>query len=154
MDVSTALREALELQVLEEAPEQAATVLGSAVSEHGPVAVAAAVLDAASVALRRMVAATDEAFELAELLTRLALDGAVPEHRLELLTEILTAAAATAGGIRPPVDALHTRLGDQDLLFGAWLGLLTALRVASLAMEVTETELLEDVLLVVDVEPD
>jgi hypothetical protein len=78
----------------------------------------------------------------------------VPEHRLELLTDILTAAAATAGGIRPPVDALHARLGDQDLLFGAWLGLLTALRVASIAMEITETELLEDVLLYVDVDSD
>ena len=154
MQVSTALREALELQVLEESPEQAATVLGTAVGEHGPVAVATAVLDAASVALRRMVEATDDVLDLAELLTRLALDGAVPEHRLELLTEILTAAAATAGGIRPPVDALHARLGDQDLLFGAWLGLLTALRVASLAMEITETELLEDVLLYVDVDSD
>ena len=94
-----------------------------------------------------MVSITDEAFDLAELLTQLALDGAVPEHRLELLTDILTAAAATAGGIRPSVDALHTRLGEQDLLFGAWLGLLTGLRVASIAIEVTEPELLEDVLL-------
>ena len=154
MEVSTSLREALELQVLEQAPEQAATVLGTAVAAHGPVVVATAVLDAASVALRRMVAVTDDVYDLAELLARLALDGAVPEHRLELLTEILTAAAATAGGIRPPVDALHGRLGDQDLLFGAWLGLLTALRVASLAMEVTETELLEDILLVIDVDLD
>jgi hypothetical protein len=153
MDIAVALREALELQVLEQQPEEAATVLGSAVGEHGAVAVAAALLDAASIALRRMVAATDEVYDLAELLAQLALDGAVPEHRLELLTEILTASAATAGGIRPPVDALLTRLGDQDLLFGAWLGLLTALRVASLAMEITETELLEDVLLVVGVEP-
>ena len=100
-----------------------------------------------AVAFRRMVSITDEAFDLAELLTQLALDGAVPEHRLELLTDILTAAAATAGGIRPSVDALQNRLGDQDLLFGAWLGILTGLRVASLAMEATETELLEDVLL-------
>jgi hypothetical protein len=154
MDVSTALREALELQVLEQAPEQAATAIGAAVADHGAVVVAGALLDAASVALRRMVDATDEAYDLAELLARLALDGAVPEHRLELLTQILTAAAATAGGIRPPVDALLTRLGEQDLLFGAWLGLLTALRVASLAMEITETELLEDVLLIVDVAED
>jgi hypothetical protein len=152
MEIPVAVREALELQILEAAPEQAATVVGTAVAEHGAVPVANALLDAASIALRRMVAATDEAYDLAELLARLALDGAVPEHRLELLTDILTAAAATAGGIRPPVDALHTRLGEQDLLFGAWLGLLTALRVASLAMEITETELLEDVLLVVDVE--
>lgn len=149
MEIPDALREALELQVLEEQPEDAAGVLGTAVGEHGPVAVARALLEAGAVALRRMVALTDDAFDLAELLARLALDGAVPEHRLELLTEVLTASAATAGGIRPPVDALHRRLGEQDLLFGAWLGLLTALRVASLAMEATEAELLEDVLLVV-----
>jgi hypothetical protein len=152
MDIPVAVREALELQVLEQEPEAAATVLGTVVGEHGAVPVATALLDAASVALRRMVAATDEVYDLAELLSRLALDGAVPEHRLELLTEVLTASAATAGGIRPPVDALLGRLGEQDLLFGAWLGLLTALRVGSLSMEVTETELLEDVLLVIDVE--
>ncbi|MEQ1788213.1 MAG: hypothetical protein ABL966_14260, partial [Acidimicrobiales bacterium] len=90
--------------------------------------------------------------DLAELLTRLAVDGAVPEHRLELLTDVLTAAAATAGGIRPSVDALHARLGEQDLLFGAWLGLLTGLRITSLALEVTEGELLEDVLLAFELE--
>lgn len=154
MEIPNALREALELQVLEQQPEDAAGVLGTAVGEHGAVPVAGALLDAAAVALRRMVALTDEAFDLAELLSKLALDGAVPEHRLELLTEVLTAAAATAGGIRPPVDALHGRLGEQDLLFGAWLGLLTALRVASMAMEATEAELLEDVLLVVGPESD
>ncbi len=150
MDLPVMLREALELQILEEEPERAATTIGTAVTEHGAVAVANVLLDAGAAAFRRMVSTTDEAFDLAELLARLALDGAVPEHRLELLTEILTAAAATAGGVRPPVDALRTRLGEQDLLFGAWLGLLTALRVASLAMEVTETELLEDVLLTFD----
>ena len=147
MDLPVMLREALELQILEQAPEEAAGTIGTAVSEHGPAVVAQALLEATAVALRRMVSITDEAFDLAELLTQLALDGAVPEHRLELLTEILTAAAATAGGIRPSVEAMQGRLGDQDLLFGAWLGTLTALRVASLAIEVTETELLEDVLL-------
>jgi hypothetical protein len=152
MDIPAAVREALELQVLEQEPEAAATVLGTVVGEHGAVAVATALLDAGSVALRRMVEATGVVEDLAELLSRLALDGAVPEHRLELLTEVLTASAATAGGIRPPVDALRGRLGEQDLLFGAWLGLLTALRVGALAMEVTETELLEDVLLEVDVD--
>jgi hypothetical protein len=60
---------------------------------------------------------------------------------------VLTASAATAGGVRPSVDALQTRLGDQDLLFGAWLGILTGFRVVSLAIEVTEAELLEDVML-------
>jgi signal transduction histidine kinase len=150
MEIAAALREALELQILEEEPERAAGTIGTAVGEHGAVAVAAGLLDTAAVALRRMVEATDEVLDLAELLAQLALDGAIPEHRLELLTDIVTAAAATAGGIRPPVDALHGRLGEQDLLFGAWLGLLTTLRVASLTMEVTETELLEDVLLTVD----
>jgi hypothetical protein len=150
MELNVAVREALELQVLEAAPEPAAATIGTAVGEHGASAVAGALLDAAAVAFRRMVATTDEAFDLAELLAQLALDGAVPEHRLELLNEILTAAAATAGGLRPPVDAMHARLGDQDLLFGAWLGLLTAMRVASITMELTETELLEDLLLTLD----
>lgn len=146
------LREALELQILEVEPEKAATVLGTGVAEHGPAVVAQVLLEATAVGFRRMVAITDESFDLADLLTRLALDGAVPEHRLELLTDILTAAAATAGGIRPSVDALLTRLGDQDLLFGAWLGTLTGLRVASMAMELTEAELMEDILLAFDLE--
>lgn len=141
------LREALELQILEQDPEQAAATVGKGVGEHGASAVAGVLLEAAAVAFRRMVAITDDALDLAELLTTLALDGAVPEHRLELLTDVLTAAAATAGGIRPSVDALHARLGEQDLLFGAWLGLLTGLRVASMAVEATESEVLEDVLL-------
>ncbi len=145
------LREALELQILETEPEAAAGVIGTAVAEHGAAPVARVLLEATAVAFRRMVSITDEAFDLAELLTKLALDGAVPEHRLELLTEILTAAAATAGGIRPSVDALLNRLGDQDLLFGSWLGLLTGLRVASIAIEVTEPELVEDVLLAFEV---
>jgi hypothetical protein len=154
MDLPAMLREALELQILEQEPERAATVLGTGVAEHGVTTVAQILLEATAVGLRRMVAITDEALDLAELLTQLALDGAVPEHRLELLTDILTAAAATAGGIRPSVEALQGRLGDQDLLFGAWLGALTGVRVASLAMEVTEPELIEDVLLAFDLEHD
>ena len=146
------LREALELQVLEQAPEQAAATVGQGVADHGASAVAQVLLEATAVALRRMVSITDEAFDLADLLTQLALDGAVPEHRLELLTDILTTAAATAGGIRPSVDALHARLGEQDLLFGSWLGLLTGLRVASMAIEATEAEVVEDLLLAFDVD--
>ena len=141
------LREALELQVLENDPEKAAGTVGQGVTEHGASPVAAVLIEANAIALRRMVAITDEAIDLPELLARLALDGAVPEHRLELLTDILTAAAATAGGIRPSVDALLTRLGDQDLLFGSWLGLLTGVRVVALAIEATEPEVVEDVLL-------
>jgi hypothetical protein len=152
MELPAMLREALELQVLEDDPERAAGTIGAGVGDHGASAVAAVLLEATAVALRRMVAITDEALDLAELLTQLALDGAVPEHRLELLTDILTAAAATAGGIRPSADALLTRLGEQDLLFGAWLGLLTALRVTSLATEATEAEVVEDLLLAFEVD--
>jgi hypothetical protein len=147
MDLPVMLREALELQILEEEPERAAGTIGEGVGEHGASAVAAVLLEANALAFRRMVATTDEAIDLPDLLARLALDGAVPEHRLELLTDILTAAGATAGGVRPSTDALLTRLGEQDLLFGAWLGLLTGLRVTSLAVEATEAEVLEDVLL-------
>ncbi len=152
MDLPVMLREALELQVLEDDPERAAGTIGEGVAEHGASAVAQVLLEATALAFRRMVAITDEALDLAELLTRLALDGAVPEHRLELLTDILTAAAATAGGVRPSTDALLTRLGEQDLLFGAWLGLLTGLRVTSMAIEVTEAEVVEDVLLAFELE--
>jgi hypothetical protein len=151
MDLPVMLREALELQVLEQDPEQAAGTVGKGVGEHGSSAVASVLLEATAVALRRMVAVTDEVFDLADLLAQLALDGAVPEHRLELLTDILTSAAATAGGIRPSVDALLTRLGDQDLLFGAWLGLLTGLRVVAIAIEATEAEVVEDILLAFEV---
>ena len=151
MALDQVVREALEIQVIEAEPERAAAVIGGAVEDEGAEAVASALLDAAAIALRRMVAGTDEAFDQASLLAQLALDGAVPEHRLELLSDVLTATAATAGGIRPSIDAMHRRLGDQDLLFGAWLGTLTGLRVVSMAIEVTEAELMEDVLLAFDV---
>jgi hypothetical protein len=147
MDLPVMLRESLELQILDQDPERAAATIGEGVATHGAVVVASVLLEATAVALRRMVSITDEPLDLAELVSTLAIDGAIPDHRIELLSEILTAAAATAGGIRPSVDALLTRLGDQDLLFGSWLGLLTGLRVASLAIEVTESEILEDVLL-------
>ena len=152
MDLPVMLRESLELQILDQEPERAATTIGEAVAEHGAAVVAGVLLEATAVAFRRMVSITDESLDLAELVSTLAIDGAIPDHRIELLTEILTAAAATAGGIRPSVNALLTRLGDQDLLFGSWLGLLTGLRVASLAIEVTEPEILEDVLLAFELE--
>jgi len=152
MDLPVMLRESLELQILDQEPERAATTIGEAVAEHGAAVVAGVLLEATAVAFRRMVSITDESLDLAELVSTLAIDGAIPDHRIELLSEILTAAAATAGGIRPSVDALLTRLGDQDLLFGSWLGLLTGLRVASLAIEVTEPEILEDILLAFELE--
>jgi hypothetical protein len=150
MDLSQIVREALELQVLDQEPEEAATTIGTGVSEHGATAVAGALVDASAVALRRMVSAVDEAYDQAELLSQLALDGAVPGHRIELLAEMLTTSAATAGGVRPPVDALAQRLGDQDLLFGAWLCLITVVRVVSITLEQTEAEIVEDVIAAVE----
>ena len=152
VDLPVMLRDALELQLLEDDPERAAGTVGKGVAEHGASPVAAVLLEATALAFRRMVAVTDEALDLPELLARLALDGAVPEHRLELLTDVLTASAATAGGIRPSVDALITRLGEQDILFGAWLGLLTGLRVVSLTIEATEAEVVEDLLLAFEID--
>src|SRR3546814_20283364 len=115
MDLPVMLREALELQILEQEPERAAAVIGTGVSEHGADPVASVLLEASAIALRRMVPVTDEAFDLAELLAQLALAGAAPEHRLELLTDILPAAGATAGGNRPSVHMPQPRPGHQQL---------------------------------------
>jgi hypothetical protein len=145
MSLDQVIREALEIQVLETDPERAATVIGRGVADEGAEAVANALLDAAAIALRRMVAGTDEAYDQASLLAQLALDGAVPEHRLELLALTLTAAAATAGGIRPPIDALSQRVGQQDLLFGSWLALLTVVKIVSISLEETEAMVVDDI---------
>ena len=63
MDLPQALRDAIETQVMEHEPAQAAVVLRNAVAEHGPEDVTGGLLDAAAVALRRMVAETDEVLD-------------------------------------------------------------------------------------------
>src|SRR3546814_16788275 len=83
-------------------------------------------------------------------MTRLALDGAVPEDHIELLLTTMTMAAATAGGIRPSVEALIGGEGIEDAMFGLWLGLITILRVVAMALDMTEAEMVEDVLVAVD----
>jgi hypothetical protein len=150
VELGALVREALEVQVLEHEPVQAAQVLENGVRELGPVVVAAGLVDAAAIALRRMVADTDEAMQRADLLARLALDGAVPEEHIELLSELLTMAAATAGGIRPPVEPLLASLGPQQLLFGAWLATLTAIKVVALSLERTEADVVDEVVTAVD----
>jgi hypothetical protein len=150
MDLHDQIREALELQVIETDRRGAAEVLQSAILEHTAVDVGDALLDAAAVALRRMVLETEETMVAAELMSRLALDGTVPEERLELLTTTMTMAAATAGGIRPSVESLITREGVEDAMFGLWLGLLTVLRVVAIALDRTDAELVEDVLVALE----
>ena len=150
MELAAVVREALETQVLEHEPIEAAQVLERGARTIGANELAGGLLDAAAVALRRMVSETDEAFDRSDLLAQLALDGAVPDEHIELLGELLTTAAATAGGVRPPVDALAASLGTEQLLFGAWLAVLTAIRVVSIALERTEAEVVEDVINAVD----
>jgi hypothetical protein len=150
MELVQAIREALENQVFEHEPGQAALVLRKAVADAGPEAVASALLDAAAVALRRMVAETDEAFDQEELLDRLALDGAVPADSVDVLRRMLGLAAATAGGIRPPTDPVVAELGAERALFGAWLTTLTAIRVVAINLDRTETDVVEEVVGVLD----
>ena len=146
MDLHAQLREALELQAIESDGPGAAAILQAAIMEHTAVGVGDALLDASAVVLRRMVVETEQALVAPDLLSRLALDGAVPEDRIELLTDTMTMAAATAGGIRPSVEALITRAGVEDAMFGLWLGLLTVVRVTAIVLDLTEAELVEDVL--------
>jgi len=150
MDLPHALREALETQVIEHEPTRAALVLRNAVADLGPEEVTGGLLDAAAVALRRYVAETDEAYEQVELLDRLALDGAVPADSIDILARMLTLAASTAGGVRPPVEGLVAELGPEQALFGAWLTTLAVIRIVSISLERTEVEIAEEVAEAVD----
>lgn len=150
MDLPHALREAIETQVIEHEPAQAALVLRNAVAEIGAEEVTAGLLDGAAVALRRMVADTDEAYDQVELLDRLALDGAVPADNIDLLARLLTLAASTAGGVRPPIDGVVAELGAERALFGAWLTTLSVIRVVSLSLERTEADVAEEIMVAVD----
>lgn len=146
MEIHEQLRESLELQVIEGDGPAAANRLQQAIMDHTAVVVGDMLLDAGAVVLRRMVLETEQALIAPDLLSRLALDGAVPEERIELLTDTMLMAAATAGGIRPSVEALITREGVQDAMFGLWLGLLTIIKVTAMVLDQTEAELVEDVL--------
>jgi hypothetical protein len=150
MDLPQALREAIETQVIEHEPAEAALVLRNAVTEVGAEEVTAGLLDSAAVALRRLVAETDEAYDQVELLDRLALDGAVPADNIDILARMLTLAAATAGGVRPPVDGVVAELGAERALFGAWLTTLAVIRVVSISLGRTEVDVAEEVLAAVE----
>jgi hypothetical protein len=150
MELHELIREALELQVIEADGPGAAQTLQAAILEHTAIEVGDALLDTAAVALRRMVLETEETLDAADLMSRLALDGTVPADRLELLTATMTMAAATAGGIRPSVESLITNQGVQDAMFGLWLGVLIVLRVVAIALDRTEAELVEDVLVAME----
>jgi hypothetical protein len=135
---------------MEHEPAQAALVLRNAVEELGPEEVTGGLLDAAAVALRRMVAETDEALEQVELLDRLALDGAVPADNIDLLARMITLAASTAGGVRPPVDGVVAELGAERALFGAWLTALSVIRIVAIGLERTEVDVAEEIVAAVE----
>jgi hypothetical protein len=144
MALADALREALEAQVLDHEPAQAALVLRGAVADSSPADVADGLLDITAVALRRMVAETDEALMLDELVERLTLDGAVPTDSAELLTHMLTLAAATAGGIRPTARIAVEQIGPERALSGAWLATLAAIRIVAISLERTEADVVDE----------
>jgi hypothetical protein len=144
MELADALRDALEAQVLEHEPAQAALHLRDAVSELGPAEVADGLLDTAAVALRLMVAETDEALPLDQLIERLTVDGAVPGDSADLLAHMLTHAAATAGGVRPTVQPTIDQIGPERALSGAWLATLAAIRVVAISLERTEADVVDD----------
>jgi hypothetical protein len=146
MELVAVVREAIETQLIEHEPAQAAQVLNSGVRGLGPVLVVGGLIDAAALALRRMVADTDETLDRSEVLAQLAVTGAVPEEHLELLGELLTAIAATAGGLRPPIEPLLAGLGAERLLFGAWLATLATIKVVSLSLERTEADVADEIL--------
>jgi hypothetical protein len=150
MEVATVVREALEVQVFEHEPGQAALTLRDAVGDLGPEAVAGGLLDAAALALRRMVAETDEAFDLDELLERMAVDGAVAPDSVDVLARMMTTAAATAGGIRPTVDRVVADLGAERALFGAWLTMLSVIRIVAIGLERTEVDVAEEIVAAVE----
>ena len=123
------LREALELQILEQDPEQAAGTVGKGVAEHGASPVAGVLLEATALGVpadggdHRRGPRPSRAARPPRPRRRRARAPARAAHR------------HPHRGRRhrrrhPPVGrrAAH-RLGEQDLLFGAWLGLLTGLRV-------------------------
>jgi hypothetical protein len=130
--------------VLDHEPAQAALQLRDAVGELGPTEVADGLLDTAAIALRLMVAETDEALPLDELIERLTVDGAVPGDSADLLAHMLTHAAATAGGVRPTVQTIIDQIGPERVLSGAWLATLATIRVVAISLERTETDIVDN----------
>ncbi len=63
---------------------------------------------------------------------------------------MLTLAAATAGGVRPPLHGLVAEMGAERALFGAWLCALAVIRVVSLSLDRTEADVAEEVVTAVE----
>ena len=143
-ELRTLAREALESHVLEDDGPAGARLLEQAARRFGAVELAGVLLDTSAILLRRMVSETDEAYDASELLSQLALHESLPDDRQEVLLRCMTFAAATAGGIRPPIESLTTDFQDADVMFGAWLATLTTVKLVAIVIETTEGDLVDD----------
>lgn len=146
MELAEALREAFETHVMDDEPTQASVVLRNAIKEHGAVEVADGLLGAGAIALRRMVVETGEELDLDEEVQALTLNGLVPADQAALLTHMLTLAASTAGGLRSTARPYVEQLGEEIVMFAVWLAALATIRLASVALEVTMSDIVEDIL--------
>ena len=71
----------------------------------------------------------------------------VPDQRVVIVCNegySSSLAAATAGGIRPPIESLTTDFQDADVMFGAWLATLTTVKLVAIVIETTEGDLVDD----------
>ena len=73
-----------------------------------------------------------------------ALDDIHPDS-VDVLARMMTAAAATAGGIRPAADPVVADLGAERALFGAWLALLSIVRIVAIRLDRTEADVTEEI---------
>ena len=150
MDLPQALRDAIETQVIEHEPAQAALVLRNAVADLG-----AEEVTGGSARRRGGGAAPPGGRDRRGVRPGRAARPpgprrAVPADNIDILARMLTLAASTAGGVRPPIDGVVAELGPERALFGAWLTTLSVIRVVSLSLERTEVEIAEEMVEAVD----
>jgi hypothetical protein len=74
----------------------------------------------------------------------------VPADNIDLLARMLTLAASTAGGVRPPVEGVVAELGPERALFGAWLTTLSVIRIVAIGLERTEVDVAEEMITAVE----
>lgn len=146
-EVPPIVRQALEAQV-QRGSRAAAPILDQLREDSGAVALAVAMmLDLAGLSLRRQVRTPrPRFFELPAILARLVSEGSIATGAIEVMTDMLTYAAAVAGGIRPALQPLLDRYFRVHVLDAAWLTLNTALRATADVTFTPEAALLRCIL--------
>jgi hypothetical protein len=74
----------------------------------------------------------------------------VPADNIDLLARMLTMSASTAGGVRPAIEGVVAELGAERALFGAWLTVLSVIRVVAINLERTEVDIADEVVTAVE----